>query len=36
MQEDTELKLSNIVESTANTIVNYNVDTAMDLSEIIC
>lgn len=34
MQEDTELKLSNIVESTANTIVNYNVDTAMDLSEI--
>ena len=34
MQEDTELKLSNIVESTANTIVNYSVDTAMDLSEI--
>lgn len=34
MQEDTELKSSNIVESTANTIVNYNVDTAMDLSEI--
>lgn len=34
MQEDTELKLSNIVESTAKTIVNYNVDTAMDLSEI--
>lgn len=34
MQEDTELKLRNIVESTANTIVNYNVDTAMDLSEI--
>ena len=34
MSKDTEIESSNIVESTANTIVNYNIDTAMDFSEI--